>query len=468
MAKLLKQILIVLMLAALLPLAAFAAQQPAPYPVGFWVNGALQKDASSLPPTLDGFKAYFYKTSSGGYVPGTAYAVASSDANGNFSINALEDLGLLPLSATNYYFGVAKKEFTVGGVKRSWGINEKDLTLTAADINNGYVNLTALFTTLVEGQGLNPTGETSGLTILRAGDTPGSNITVTWDPAKFGGTNPKIYVMTGNGTGQYKKDFISNVWYEVFDGNALVGGYPSYFGTFAVDPVTYKLTHNGQVGKIDSSSSPEVYYKGYGGTVTGGVPDDLTTFASAPAVGKLIVYAYGDSKVNAIGVPFISNANTIDDVLSTSLQQKDIEYLKFNSSAQQYAGGYYDSGWKGTAITLAQGDGIWIYNPISGNNIPLTIVGNVPAPNIDIARTIYGPQKNNKIALPHPQGGSLTANGLDPLAGAEILIFDNYLQTYTGTYVEGGNWKNNLFVTPGKGFWYYNLGSDFTWKAMVK
>ncbi|MBU0629481.1 MAG: hypothetical protein KKC80_00995 [Candidatus Margulisbacteria bacterium] len=463
MAKLAKNILLVLLLAACLPLAATAAQSPTPYPVAYWVNGALQKDASSLPPTLDGFKLYFYKAPGNGFVPTFDYAVASSDASGNFSINALEDLSLTPLAAATYYFGVEKKEFTVGGVKRSWGINETAVDLSQADINSGYKNIAESLTTLVEGAGLTPSGETSGLTIFRAGDTKDSNILIAWDTKIFL-TPPNIYARTGDGNGLYVSDYDSK-WVRAFDGTTVLGGLPAELGSFKVDPlIPNTLVHEKQVG----SGSVEVYYKAYLGATNPPTGADLAAFSSAPAVGKLIVVAYGSKKNNAIGIPFVVSSGKIDDVLSTTLQQKDIEYLKFDSSTQQYAGGYYDSGWKGTAITLSQGDGIWIYNPITGSDIVMTIVGNVPKKGLAVSCTIFGPKKNNKIALPHPQGAALTLSGLDPLAGSEILIFDNFNQTYTGTYVDSGNWKSDLWVKPGKGFWYYNLNGTFDWSTMVK
>lgn len=451
MAKLLKQILIVLMLAAFLPLAAFAAQQPAPYPAGFWVNGTLQKDASSLPPTLDGFKVYFYKSSSAGYVPGADYAVASSDANGNFSINALEDLGLLPLSATKYYFGVAKKEFTVGGVKRSWGINEKDLTLTAADINNGYMNLTALFTSLVEGQGLNPTGETSGLTILRAGDSAGSDITIKWDPTKFGGSNPRIYVMTGNGYGDYLNTYDASVWYQVFDGTVLTGGYPAYFGTFALGAGN-TLIHKSQVG----TGSNEVYYKGFVGVT----PPDAT-FAQAPAVGKVNVFLQGQSATtgkNLVSVPFSSvAANSVGEIFGDGSDAvwKDGDMIQAKiAPSPAYLSAVYKSGaWKDAAD--ATQDPKFTVNYLFGNwaiikeDKTITLVGNVIYTDSDVA--VYdgnGLPSGGKtlLGMIYPVKVGLTSVGLTTSGAADgdmIQYKDSPLApSYISAVVVGGQWKN--------------------------
>ncbi|MFA6418413.1 MAG: hypothetical protein WCW67_04635 [Candidatus Margulisiibacteriota bacterium] len=455
-----KNILLSLLLAALLPLAVFAAQEPAPYPVGFWVNGTLQKDVNSLPPTLDGFKVYFYKSPSAGFIPSVAYAVASSDASGNFSLNALEDLGLLPLSATNYYFGVAKKEFTVGGVKRSWGINEKDLTITATDINNGYLNLTALFTSLVEGQGLNPTGETSGLTIIRAGDTPGSNITVTWDPTKFGGTNPKIYVMTGNGTGQYSKDYMPKVWYEVFDGNALVGGYPPHFGTFTVDTVTYTLTHNGQVAKVDSSSSAEVYYKGYGGNVTGGVPDDLTVFTNAPAVGKANVLLLDE--YNAICYPFRTVDYSLTNIIGNQMATGDqIHYWDYPT--QGYKLLTKTTGWP--THTFQTIEGIFAYLVKGGTPRAeyLTLVGN--AGGFATGTAVNFGDQYNLTGYPYPLRKTAPDAGIIPTEGDQLHQWDSAGQTFALTTFVSGNW-NNLSVATfnlanGK-FYYVPVGNAKT------
>lgn len=142
------------LLAAGVILLAPACRADMLFPVGFWLDGVLKKDANNQPPDLSGFKIYFYKTSTQNNVPSSACAVAVSDANGNFSLNAMGDADLLPLTAGTYYFGVEQK--IVNGVP--YGISEKLLTLEAADINNGFKVMPDDFAILGANQGLKPTG----------------------------------------------------------------------------------------------------------------------------------------------------------------------------------------------------------------------------------------------------------------------------------------------------------------------
>ncbi|OGC11788.1 hypothetical protein A3K48_04780 [candidate division WOR-1 bacterium RIFOXYA12_FULL_52_29] len=461
MAKSVKILFAVLVAAVLLPGAvSFAAQSPTPYPAAYWVNGALQKDASSLPPALDGFKLYFYKAPSNGFVPTFDYAVASSDASGNFSLNALEDLGLTPLTQATYYFGAQKKDFTVGGVLRSWGINETPIAISQADIDSGYKNLAAALTTLVEGAGLVPSGEFSGMTISREGDAPGSNINVVWDPAKFGGTNPKIFVMTGNGWGQYSKEFVPNVWYQVFDGNALVGGYPAHFGSFTVNTTTYTLTHNAQVGTVGSTSSPEVYYKGYAGTVTGGSPDDLPAFAGAPAVGKTNILLRDE--YNAICYPLRTIDYSLGNIIGDQMQTGDqIHYWDYTSQGYQLL--TKTTGWPAHTFQTIEGMFVYLVKGPTARYEYLTMVGNAGGFVTD--PTVNFGDKYNLTGYPYPLRKTAPEVGIIPTEGDQLHQWDSAGQTFALTTFVGGSW-NDLSVATfnlanGK-FYYVPVGNAKT------
>jgi len=132
MDKLKKISLILLALAVLLPgLAyAFASQVPAPYPTTWWVTGTLVPGDTGVQ-DLSGFSVYFYSNSGD---PASAYAIAETDSNGDFLINAHADLRLLPLSVGGYYLAVASRE--VG--EKFYQVEETTREITAADLANGY------------------------------------------------------------------------------------------------------------------------------------------------------------------------------------------------------------------------------------------------------------------------------------------------------------------------------------------
>ena len=133
------KIIFIVGIMAALAAAASAVPVVPPYPTSFWINGTL-----TGAPTLEGFKAYFFSVS-GDYQAQFAMDVSAID--GKFHINAMDDLGMLPLvTGTTYYFGVENK--VVGAT--SYGINETELTFTAQDLANGYKDLDAAMTTLVE------------------------------------------------------------------------------------------------------------------------------------------------------------------------------------------------------------------------------------------------------------------------------------------------------------------------------
>jgi|GEM_PF-2161703 len=296
------------------------------------------------------------------------------------------------------------------------------------------------------------------LHIRRAADTPGSDIVITWEvnTASFPILNPNssvdIYMLTGDGTGQYHP---TSGWEKIVANNALVSGVTG----FTIDSSNKTLTYQGQVGGGEN----EAYFKAL---ITGSATGDATYgLPGAVAVGKVNVMIYGNRKYNMIGVPLLQSSDSIDEVLSAGLRKNGIELLKFDNNSQEYRGAYYDNGWQGKTIDLKNGDGIWVYNPLS-SDLTLTIVGKVPNASIDVQ--VYGGGKYNMLALPHVQSGTLTMVGLDPIDESEILVFDNDKQSYSGTYVSNNAWEKNLLINPGRAFWYYNKGNNFIWQTKVR
>ncbi|KAF0134070.1 MAG: hypothetical protein FD145_924 [Candidatus Saganbacteria bacterium] len=442
-----RKILFVLIALLLATGIVFAAQQPAPYPAAFWVNGLITAGNTGLADADIASISVIFFEDPANYL--NKYALSRQKINGKFSINAMDDLGMLPLKVQNYYVGT--QQYVING--KNYGVNRRDIQLESDDLGKGYKNLP--FDLVVEENGGMLPPVVFPINIAREKDTAGSGVIISWDKTKI--ITPTIYYMTGNGTGQYKNNFDNNLWKVAgrFENGILV------IKDNQFDKVTEdSIRHKAQVGQ----SFEEVYYK----ATTDDPINNSKIFETAPAVGKFLATIYSSGKYNMIGVPFIiQSKGDIDSVLSTELRKNGIELLKFNNSTQQYTGMYYEGAWKGATAYLSAGEGIWVYNPTS-NNIISTIVGNVPELNKDIKSNLYGPAKYNMVSIPHPQGGALTKLKLDPLAESEVLVFDNEKQSYSGTYVSGNAWKEDKLIAPAKAFWYYQKGADAKWTTKVE
>ncbi|MFC1540677.1 hypothetical protein ACFL1W_00310 [Candidatus Margulisiibacteriota bacterium] len=293
--------------------------------------------------------------------------------------------------------------------------------------------------------------------ISREAESPGSAVRLTWNPAVFT-TPPRIYAMTGDGTGQYINDNSQSTWVLVFNGTDLEPNIPAELGSFSLDLANNGLLHNDQVG----TGPLEVYYKA---VATGG------TLEEAPAVGKILNTAYGQSNYNMIGVPLVQNLNsTFLDVLSGAISKSGIEFYKFDNPGDRYVPAIYSGAWNTEDITLTTGDAAWIYNPLS-EDLVLTIVGGVPSAEGNtstVAVDVYGGGRYSMISNPYPQGGKLSVIGLEPLAGSEIYYFDNVAHTYVPALADGNAWDNDLFITPGTAMWYYRTGADLNWQTTIQ
>ena len=72
------------------------------------------------------------------------------------------------------------------------------------------------------------------------------------------------------------------------------------------------------------------------------------------------------------------------------------------------------------------------------------------------------------ISYIYPQGGKLSALGLQPLNGSEIYYFDNVSHGYVSALANGTAWDNDQFIKPGDALWYYNPNSQLPWKAITR
>lgn len=453
---------VILLLIGLLVAASVATAIPAqsPYPVTFWINGAVSAGSTTLTSSqLAGFKVFFYSEANN-YLD--HYASAESISGGQFAVNALDDVGMPLVAGTTYY--LATEPLLVGG--SSYGVNPVSYTVTADDVQRGYINLSAGFLTLTSGGGLG-VGAGSGLYIRRGGETPGSACIISWDPTKFSGSNPAIYVMTGSGTGEFNNSYDPAIWTEVFDGTKILPSLPPAVGTFSFTSGVNEIDHLSQVGQ----GSREVYYKALAASVS---PATGTAFQDAPAVGKCLVTAAGNGNYNMIGVPFLQkDGSTFVDVYSQAINQANVEIYKYDNTQGGYLPAFYSTSstsWDNPNIPLTQGEAAWVYNPNS-QDITMTIVGGVPSAQSgksSCAVPISGGGKYNMISNPYPQGGNLSGIGLLPLPNAEVYYFDNVTHGYVAALSNGTNWDNDLFIMPGTALWYYNSGSSLSWQSITR
>lgn len=202
----------ILIAAALLAGSVFAAQQLAPYPAAYWVNGVVNAGASGLT-DLSGFKVIFYKVTGD---TAAAYADATTDIYGQFKINAMDDLRMLPLSTTTYFIGVVNK----GG----YGVNQKDVIISTADLNNGYRNLAADLLSLAAGEGVTDPEINLHITISAL---PNATVGQPYSAivSAEGGTDPLTWSIT---SGDLPPGITLNT------SNGLISGTPSTAGTYNI------------------------------------------------------------------------------------------------------------------------------------------------------------------------------------------------------------------------------------------
>lgn len=181
--------IIILILIFTWPLCTFAAQQTPPYPTTFWLIGNITAGNTGLwANQLRDFKIVFYKNqntpdpedNSGGYATGF------TDASAKYNVNAHDDLRLLPLTSAaapdnNYYIAIVKT--TKNGVV--CGKNETGITITEADLQNGYKKLDNLELKVGDGIIDPDRGDDTGLIYDTKIERVGADIKLSWkcDPS---------------------------------------------------------------------------------------------------------------------------------------------------------------------------------------------------------------------------------------------------------------------------------------------
>jgi hypothetical protein len=198
-----------------------------------------------------------------------------------------------------------------------------------------------------EGGEIVPAG-TVGLSIQRVGN----NVVISWDIAVA--NNPKIYVLTGNGSGQYDN---GTGWTQVLNAGAAIAS-SEPLGTFT--PGAGTLTHSDQVGR----GSGEVYYKGLLADTDASGTNltllSLTNFQAARAVGKVNISL--TAGMNVISVPFLRTGDdTIEAVFPTDLLANgDYFYFKPRSDSPNTEKSTIVGGAWNNPVAISPDFGYWI------------------------------------------------------------------------------------------------------------
>ncbi|MCU0641211.1 MAG: hypothetical protein MUC35_03885 [Candidatus Margulisbacteria bacterium] len=367
-----------------------------PYPVTFWINGDLDAGDTGLSgDSLSGFEVYFFKDL-GTYQD--HYAMSLSVINGRFAVNALDDMGL-KLEAGDYYLATKPQDF--GG--KSYGADPTLLQITPAHTSEGYINLPAGFLRLKEGGGLGVAVVATGLTIARSTTDP-ADLIVTWDKAIY--SNPTIYAMTGDGSGQYDNDYDAAKWLKIFEnGTVLITDFGG--GKVQYTAGGNSMTHTGQI----AAGSNEVYYK----TLVNGA-DPAAAFGAAPAVGKLNIHL--GAGMNVASVPFENAATGIDKIFSADLLTNgDNLYFKpLSDRANTDKSTVKDGAWSNPAINIRSNYGYWLETSAAK---VMTVWGGVNQEGAYAQTTLIKDAGILVIGCIYPKAALFTDSGLNKAGGAK-------------------------------------------------
>ena len=304
----------------------------------------------------------------------------------------------------------------------------------------------------------------------------GENIRLTWDQVKY--PNPIIYVLTGDGTGQYVDNNVGDNWKLVTDAS-IKDEFDS-----ATSLSDGELIHKNQVGNV--STHPEVYYKIFNGAAG--------DFGAAPAVGKFdaVVSGAGDKsyKYSFVSIPFgvtDTSANYVfgSQVASGDAQASATELWEWTGTTfgnQQYLN--KTAGWENIggfgSVQAIPGIAYVFKTKQRSADIKITMVGTImksftPIP---IAANLY-----SFIANPYPINIGIAsvnladANGVYAGAGSGMAdqlwgwtgdTFGDQAYYKTGTGWEAiGGFSNITSLQPGMGFVYRRNSSaaagGFNW-----
>lgn len=297
------------------------------------------------------------------------------------------------------------------------------------------------------------------LTIERDGD----NIKITWDAKLAPGA--KIYVLTGDGTGQFQKINI-NDW-KLYTDTSIA----SQFDAKGV--TTGTLLHKGQVGSAAQSgitNHPEAYYFGLQAAITPQTicqdPDPLykgkPCFQVAPAVGKVNMALGGsipEEGKNLVAIPFLCQQSpALKDVLGegtgTVWAEGDKVQFKIAPSPSFRTAVYQGAKWVDASTGNVPGP-LFDVDYKFGNIIitkaakKLTYVGAVV--NSDVAVSVYSganeaPGGKTLLGMVYPVSVQLSNSGLiaDGAVNGDIIQYKltPIGEAYRSAIVAGGQWKS--------------------------
>jgi len=426
-----RKILIVLIIAAFLPAAALAAQQPAPYPSALWIIGMLDGGTTGLT-DLSGFKIVFYQSPYQTTSYSDGYATASSDASAKYNANAHDDLNLLPLSAKTYYIGVVKRN--IGGT--DYGVNETQVAVSDTDLANGYkvVNLT-----IKEGEGipdpeiidLKDTGWIRNTQISREGQ----NLRLTWDydPA-LGPTAVRIYVLDG-ADAEYAAVVSS------FDNTTI----PSVIASGTKQYLHTSVAFDGN----------NYYYR----VVPDPLPAGTTILSDANnsiTVGKVEIDLPANKYVFC-ALPFQSDNVSLMGILGEQIGPQG-EFLWWDGTGYHGAT-YTTTSWTGTERALRIGEGFIVR---AKTDMDLALVGRFGTLAIDMYRQLTADQYD-LVAYPYPTSKKFADMGIAADAGSDLLRWKVDTQAYEGaTYTT--SWSLAIDTLELARPRYYRPKNDYNWK----
>ncbi|MFA5892428.1 MAG: hypothetical protein WC903_00460 [Candidatus Margulisiibacteriota bacterium] len=430
-------------MAAWLPILPAQAITPPFFNAMYWLKGNVtvdqsQEQAHPIILALSNRQVIIYKdVFPGPYVGGQLHAITinmppPSKVKGDYMMNIIAEKKL-PIVAGQQY-----KVAVVQG-KDGYGMNPVDVTIT--DV--GYITKDLV---IKYGEGPAFPYGTVPLNIERSG----SNIKVSWDITVFEYQNPKLFMLTGDGTGKYTNDA---GWATIndklglgfpFEGSDLAGGY---------------IIHKNQVGQ----GFGEVYFKGIQNTfpnemdINPNVPGNISYLASAWAVGKVNVTVEKSGQMKLLGLPV--SAGKVSNVFLGQLGANEVILLP-----STVGGGGLDyvtvnnTNVTGNDFLVGPAVGFWLRNPGS-SDLTITFAGS-------LANTAF---TKNLLAFdlsgnPFPLSVASGGFGVDGDIIMPQMQTGNGLDYFVKT---AGNWGPNFPALKfDAGFWYKYAANNRRWNVV--
>ena len=279
----------------------------------------------------------------------------------------------------------------------------------------------------------------------------GTGLMISWDKALY--PNPQLFVLAGDGSGQFTNNIDNNNWLPLTDYAAAHDG--------EIDDAAGlgdgRIVHGGQVG----SGAPELYYKGVKAEIS--AADLPMILPTAWAVGKINAALQGTADPagkNLIALPFQSQqgmtvAGVLGEGSETVWTEGDLVQSKFAASPAYKTAVYVGGAWKDAANTanapafeLDPRFGNWL---ITKANKTATLIGEVLHDSPTVAVDVYGGAGlttggKTLLGLVYPQALGLTATTLinDGARAGDLIQFkvSPLNPAYISAVVSEGAWKN--------------------------